>query len=497
MSGRKASEVNSLLRNGEKTRCASIDILNSSCKNAKESTDKAKRKKEECETKISNIDFVISDDAKCEFPNLANELEEEVKKLKNEKSATIPRFDSLEYDNIMADYKKNDEFADVVRKNLKRKISSQGRNDPWYCDSEYADAKKVQDNYRKLSQRVSDLNRDSSKIETSSNAYISNLDMRLKRAEKLREEIEDLEDKTWAVKNMRKKASEAKSRVNDDFNEIEQQIADKFLKEEYCELKQIVDKFKKYDDDSAVKECTEIVSKISSFRNKLDEKYGEYIRRKEELTVKLNTLEKRVNKQVFSDPEDEFSEDDANMNSLIEFLKKFSKEDYPFEILERLEKSEKMIRDDKFDETEKELKSVEALIADASEYAANLHENKMKTIYNMLTIEKAMLELNYDVNVSENPNGEDGYCIECSAGDECITFDKVSVVDDGRVIITIDHKEATKGTCAASWDEIRKKLAENELFIEDITKNGKSIHDANREVQGHKNESTVKQNLSR
>ena len=135
MSGRKASEVNSLLRNGEKTRCASIDILNSSCKNAKESTDKAKRKKEECETKISNIDFVISDDAKCEFPNLANELEEEVKKLKNEKSATGPMFDSLEYDNLMADYKKNDEFADVVRKNLKRKISSQGRNDPWYCDS--------------------------------------------------------------------------------------------------------------------------------------------------------------------------------------------------------------------------------------------------------------------------------------------------------------------------------------------------------------------------
>ena len=59
-------------------------------------------------------------------------------------------------------------------------------------------------------------------------------------------------------------------------------------------------------------------------------------------------------------------------------FEKFSKEDYPFEILERLEKSEKMIRDDKFDETEKELKSVEALIADASEYAANLHENKMK-----------------------------------------------------------------------------------------------------------------------
>ena len=93
----------------------------------------------------------------------------------------------------------------------------------------------------------------------------------------------------------------------------------------------------------------------------------------------------------------------------------------------------------------------------------------------MLTIEKAMLELNYDVNVSENPNAEDGYCVECSAGDECITFDKVSVVDDGRVIITIDHKETTKGTCAASWDEIRKKLAGKRIiYMIDITKNSQN-----------------------
>lgn len=80
---------------------------------------------------------------------------------------------------------------------------------------------------------------------------------------------------------------------------------------------------------------------------------------------------------------------------------------------------------------------------------------------------------------------------------DCLGLDVQEKVSFDRVIITIDHKEATKGTCAASWDEIRKKLAENELFIEDITKNGKSIHGANREVQGHKNESTVKQNLSR
>lgn len=39
----------------------------------------------------------------------------------------------------------------------------------------------------------------------------------------------------------------------------------------------------------------------------------------------------------------------------------------------------------------------------------------------------------------------------------------------------IDHKESTKGTCKASWVQIREKLSEEGLFLEDITKNGKSI----------------------
>ena len=86
-----------------------------------------------------------------------------------------------------------------------------------------------------------------------------------------------------------------------------------------------------------------------------------------------------------------------------------------------------------------------------------------------------MLDLNYDVMVTENSNSKDGYCIECTAGDECITFDRVTVVEDGKAIIDIDHKESTKGTCKASWVQIREKLSEEGLFLEDITKNGKSI----------------------
>lgn len=71
-------------------------------------------------------------------------------------------------------------------------------------------------------------------------------------------------------------------------------------------------------------------------------------------------------------------------------------------------------------------------------------------------------------------------CLDCTyseavVGDECITFDRVTVVEDGKAIIDIDHKESTKGTCKASWVQIREKLSEEGLFLEDITKNGKSI----------------------
>ena len=63
MSGRKASEVNSLLRNGEKTRSASMDIMNSSCKKVKKEIENAREQRKECERTIRNIDFNISESA--------------------------------------------------------------------------------------------------------------------------------------------------------------------------------------------------------------------------------------------------------------------------------------------------------------------------------------------------------------------------------------------------------------------------------------------------
>lgn len=479
MSGRKASEVNSLLRNGEKTRGTSMNILDGVCKKAKKGIDEAKKQRENCEKEINKINFDISSDAKEEFSEVAIELENSIKKFLHEKQSELPVFSEKEYKDILSEYKQNDKKADTVREDLKRKINSQGRNDPWYCDDEYANAKSVQDEYKRLANRVSGLSRKCSQVESITNTDVVETKARLNRAKELRQAIYALEKQTSDIKEMRAKASDAKIRIQEGFDSISNEIASKFLQKEYNKLEKDVILFSDYDDEKIVQLCSDMISKISSFKNKLEGIYSEYLKEKEKVSTELNTLIERISNKVFSKPEDEFTGGEKEMYSLIEFLEKYGKDDFPTDIKRGLDKIGNLIESDKFDEASSEITEIENLISDARDYVIQIHENKMKTIFNMLSIEKAMIELNYDVNVIENEDGDDGYCIECKAGDECITFDKVTVVEDGRPIITINHKESSKGTCAASWHTIRQKFSDEGLFLEDISKNGHSIHAPN------------------
>ena len=495
MSGRKASEVNSLLRNGEQTRSTSIRILDDSCKKAKISTSSAKRKREECEKILEKMDFSITDSAKKEFPEVAEQLEKRVNSLMKEKLSQLLEFDETEYRSIKDGYEETDREADCVRKDLQNRINSQGRLDPWYCDAEYARAAQVQNKYRDLAKRVSELNRNCSKIESLWNSDASLSESRIKQADELKKEIEDLEKKANSIKEMRKKATCARENVKKIFGEISEQIAVKFMKKEYEELKENLGKFTKLGDEELLEKCTRQVTMITSFKNSLDVVYSEYMRKKKEIEGRFNILNERINNPCFSNPEDEFTAGEKGMNSLLQFLEKYDKEDYSNQILREIDATKKLISNEKFDEAMKKIETVESIVEDGREHAERIHENKMKTIFNMLSIEKVMRELNYDVMVTENPDGEDGYCIECNAGNECITFDKVTVVEDGKPVITINHKEDTKGTCHAAWHEIRQKLSTEGLFIQDITKDGHSIHNPNSGKKNQRVEAKGRKNL--
>jgi chromosome segregation ATPase len=499
MSGRKASEVNTLLRNGESTRSASMHILESACENMKHAVESADKKGKSVYREIKKMNFTVSDLAKAEFPDASGKLEEECRQFVKKNTTIEVSCDDKEYTRILKEYEDVDEEADKVRKDLKHRIQSQGRSDPWYCDEEYARAREVQKKYCDLSNRVNELNGEYSGAISQAKAAETRATERMERAQKLQKEIADIEDKANKIQELRKKASEARSEIETEYSNIDKSLARKFIGKKYDALGDKVKAFSKQNDNDVINQCTEMMSEITELKNEFAVEYGKYRERQKITKSQIDAIFDRINHKVYSNPEDEFRNiktEDMKLYSIMEFLQEYCKDE---ELLQKI-KSEmnninELFKKDNFDEADKHVEDLAKVINDASALCTKAHENKMKTIYTMLSIKQAMLELNYDVSVKKNLDIDDSYCIECSAGDECIKFDKVAVVDEGQPVIQIDHKEATTGTCAASWHDIRQRLSEEDLFIEDITKNGVSIHKPVSGTQTNREQISVTQNI--
>ena len=479
MSGRKASEVNSLLRNAAKTRTNSMDVLDGIYNKIVDHTKVANIKADELKQVFDSDEYEICDEAVKEFEKNSTDIKEEISRLKTKIFGLHFEVDDKEYSKLLNEYKKVDTEADEVRREVNRKINSQGRSDPWYCDSEFEHARQVQNKYKILSDKTNKLNSSMSSTASSLNSSIQIIDEYRKQAIKLQEMVSNLNKKAKDLVKLRAEASSAKSEIEKEFASINSEIAEKFLKDQYQKIKEKVRNYLEQTDTEVVKLFTNMTVELTGFTNNLQVLYADYLECQGAVRGRIQSLEERINNKAYSNPEDEFKSGSKEMFSLVEFIKKYGDFSQVKIIQEQLGECKKFYQNDDFDAANKSIEKLIDLINQVANSASLIHENRMKTIINMLSIKKAMLELRYDVEVTKNEVDDDGYCISCTAGDECIKFDKVTVIDDGQPVITIDHKEATNGTCAASWYEIRKKLSEEGLYIEDITKNGKSIHIAN------------------
>ena len=173
-------------------------------------------------------------------------------------------------------------------------------------------------------------------------------------------------------------------------------------------------------------------------------------------------------------------------------MKNFGNSQFVNDIENLVNKLKADFKAEKFSDVKKTFESTMQIIDEASNYAATTHENQAKTILNMLTIKKVMLNLNYDVTVTKNSEYGDGYSIECRAGDEIIDFDRVTMTEDGKPVIDIDHTEATKGTCHKPWSTIQKSMAEEGLIIEDIKWHGVSVLNKQANPKAQKTEKNEK-----
>lgn len=479
MSGRKASEVNSLLRNAVKTRTNSMSILEDIYNKLHKNIQAANSKAQELKGYVESKDYEICDEARKEFSKNAEDLQAEIVRLRDKVNTLSFTIDDKEYSSLRNEYKKVDDEAEIVRREVKEKIKSQGRNDPWYCDAEFAHARQVQDKYKELADKAKRLNNSMSGSTSSVNSDMCAMDENKKQAIKLKEMVSALNRKAKDLVKLRADASNARDEIRKELKDIDSDIAKKFLSAEYERTSQEIQKYLQLSDEDVVKAFTKMTSEITEFVNSLQARYAEYLEKQSIVRGKIEAVEERISNKAYSNPEDEFKQGNREMFSLVEFIDKYGDSKQIKEIHDELSRCRKFFQNDDFEEANNSVDILMGLVNKAANNASLIHENRMKTIINMLTIKKAMLELRYDVEVRKNESSDDGYCISCTDGDESIRFDKVTVINDGQPIITIDHKEATNGTCAASWYEIRQKLSEEGLFIEDITKNGKSIHIAN------------------
>ena len=485
MSGKKASEVNQLLRNGKQSRSGSVSMLNSSYANALAAAKECARAIAEAQSRQSKLSFSM-ETAKKEFPDAVQKLESSMDQLEEELSGLTESSEMAslekEYNSLNEAYKTTDQKSEKVSRDLQNKIRSQGRSDPWYCDEEYHAAEKVADEYVNLKKRVNSLNGKLSAECSKNEKLAAKADKLVQQAERLISEGNSLERKAAEAAKLRADAQKAKKSVSADFDAIDAEIARKFLSSEYEIICSEVYSFRTAADSEAVKRFSLLTSKIKEFSVTLDRQYAEFLKMQSATKAYLDNVSSRLSSNVFSDPMSDFSQKGSRKMGLVAFLDEFCMGKYSAEITSMLEEAASLFKAERFHDADAKLDALSALINSASEHAALTHERRKMTIENAIAIRDTMLKLNYDVSsriITNNDGSFGGFDISCTAGDEKILFENVLVNDEGKFGFGIDHTESVSGTCASSWHNIRNGLAENGVYVKDITKNGRSVHAPN------------------
>ena len=191
--------------------------------------------------------------------------------------------------------------------------------------------------------------------------------------------------------------------------------------------------------------------------------------------------------KIYSDVDDKFYkeeyvllEDIAEKRDVkipkVEYYDHYKKEKNFEKIKEGLKKVNGLIAQNKFDEAEVALNKLNDEIIKISNEADKMKEDMESGFYLALKIRDIMLDraefskANIDLI---NGNPLKGFKVYTQNGDT-INFDEVKI-DDGKVVVNLDHIEGKAGTCGVRWENIKKIFNEEGIPLTDVTKNGYSV----------------------
>lgn len=465
MSGKKSSEVASVLKMGETARKNTDAMYDRKIANLEKTMQSTYEKAQESVHTILENTPQGTKDAQKMFASQLKQKEEELAAVKKQ---AVVNFKAKNIQGRLAEVKRKLVAADKKAADIRARIAY--KHD--YCDNEYREASNVKNIYSECRAEYEDIY----------NVAVQNLNTVTAEANKLK--ILDAKAKQIAeqIKSMniiakeKQESDSFRQKIRDAVADIDKKIATKFLADEYSDIEKNAQKFYVMTDKEVLNSFSQYYEKITAFVGRLNETYAQWKQEKADAEgLKQQVLEMAT--EQFKDPlECVLGNEDANELQLFAFLKKYVVTDFETKYNDGMSRIEKLLAEEKFVEAQKVLSKVQNTIIEASSFAANLSERIQTKSSMALELYNIMSDMGYDVNseiIDDNP--DKGFRITCQAGDEIIDFNKVNIDEDGHIIVDIDHTEAVGGTCKNTWPKIVKNLREAGIPMTDVSKNGQSI----------------------
>lgn len=458
MSGRSRASVSQVLANGRQLRQELNRNLNN---NINSNIDKNKNAIFNLE-KMQNVANEISLDIDSEIKDRDDikELEEIIKKFENEKV----KIKKMRPETLFDEISKKERIETKIE-NLNKQIQEISKRAYWDRWDDYDEANRINSQYwaenNKLNTLPAEINR-KLKINT----------QRVFEAESILRNLESIQ-KEFKIKTKNIINSNKFDYVKELFDNIDKNIAQKFMSDEYKNLEK---EFFSTDKNNIESKFNFLKSNLENFTEELRNRYNTFIFKKEKAESMFKEFEETQSSYNLNNIESYIKnqEDLMDMYTFAETYKVngVSKENFEG----NFNRIKKLLQEEKFDEAYLLTKKANEDLIKEQNILNKEYERILKQTEYAKRVAEAVRDAGYKkIKISSSEDGiQDGINIKLTIGDEIIDFEP-RIDSEGKYSLDIDHTESVSGTCQNKMKEVMKILLGKGILISDIIKEGQSL----------------------
>ena len=458
MSGRSRASVSQVLANGRQLRQELNRNLNN---NINSNIDKNKNAIFNLE-KMQNVANEISLDIDSELKDRDDikELEEIIKKFENEKV----KIKKMRPETLFDEISKKERIETKIE-NLNKQIQEISKRAYWDRWDDYDEANRINSQYwaenNKLNTLPAEINR-KLKINT----------QRVFEAESILRNLESIQ-KEFKIKTKNIINSNKFDYVKELFDNIDKNIAQKFMSDEYKNLEK---EFFSTDKNNIESKFNFLKSNLENFTEELRNRYNTFIFKKEKAESMFKEFEETQSSYNLNNIESYIKnqEDLMDMYTFAETYKVngVSKENFEG----NFNRIKKLLQEEKFDEAYLLTKKANEDLIKEQNILNKEYERILKQTEYAKRVAEAVRDAGYKkIKISSSEDGiQDGINIKLTIGDEIIDFEP-RIDSEGKYSLDIDHTESVSGTCQNKMKEVMKILLGKGILISDIIKEGQSL----------------------